>query len=674
MTRWPLRQVSREKVADRSLGDKVHRATLRTVEKRAHLVAEIPDWEALRTKARALRLAALDRREKLLERFTRRLTDRGATVTVVRSAEEAAALATKLAVQAGGAAIKSKSMATEEIGLNGALERAGVPVTETDLGEWIVQQAGQAPSHLTAPAIHLSVEDVARIFHERAGVPLADWVAKGETRDQATREALARDLSLTARRLLREKFLGARVGITGANLLVAESGTIVLLENEGNIRLTTCLPRRHIVVAGVEKLVAHDEDLAVLLRLLPVSATAQRQSCYVSLLADRHPDLHVVLLDRGRSELARDEEQRDLLTCLRCGACMNACPVYRCVGGHAYGGAYGGPIGALLLPHFCGLEEFQELPFASSLCGACAEACPVGIPLPERLLQLRARLVERGLAGELGWTLGRATSAMRDGKRMERAVSLYRLGRPLLGMLPVARRWSKDRELPRAAAETFRAWWANRVRPILPGGRGATQPAPEAAASAPAPDGRCLAPLPMPTSANPLDLFALRFAELGPCGETELRHVATAAKARIAVRELLGDAKRADVLVEGEEPERREYAFGITGAAALIADTGGVALDLRRRDLAIPSLLVDTHVVVAHPSRLVADLPEFFRLRAEKRMRGDWCDLQVLVTGPSRTADIEKTLVIPAHGPRRMVVVLCDEPVPAESLVDGRTA
>jgi L-lactate dehydrogenase complex protein LldF len=689
MSRWPLRQVTREKVADRSLGDKVHRATLRTVEKRAHLVAEIPDWEALRTKARELRLEALDRREKLLDRFTRRLTERGATVTVVRSAEEAAALATKLAVQAGGAAIKSKSMATEEIGLNGALERAGVAVTETDLGEWIVQQAGQAPSHLTAPAIHLSVEDVARIFHERAGVPLADWVAKGETRDQATREALARDLSLTARRLLREKFLGARVGITGANLLVAESGTIVLLENEGNIRLTTCLPRRHIVVAGIEKLIAHDEDLAVLLRLLPVSATAQRQSCYVSLLADKHPDLHVVLLDRGRSELAQDEEQRDLLTCLRCGACMNICPVYRCVGGHAYGGAYGGPIGALLLPHFCGLEEFQELPFASTLCGACAEACPVGIPLPERLLQLRARLVERGISRELGWTLGRATSAMRDGKRMERAISLYRLGRPLLGMLPVARRWSKDRELPHAAAETFRAWWENRAPSPLPGGRGATQPlpdgrgatqplpegrgatqpAPEAAASAPASDGRCLAPVPMPTSPNPLDLFSRRFAELGPSGETELRHVATAAEAKTAIRELLGDTKRADVIVDGEEPERREYAFGITGAAALIADTGGVALDLRRRELAIPSLLVDTHLVVAHPSRLVADLPAFFRLRAEKRMRGDWYDLQVLATGPSRTADIEKTLVIPAHGPRRMVVVLCDEPVSPEALL-----
>jgi len=676
MSRWPLRRVLGEKLADRSLGDKVHRATLRTVEKRAHLVDEIPEWEALRQRAREIRLDALDRHAKLLDRFKRRLEERGATVTLAKSPEEAAAQVTRLACEAGGPAIKSKSMTTEEIGLNGALERAGVRVTETDLGEWIVQQAHQAPSHITAPAIHLSVEDIARIFRDAAGVPVPGWVERGEQVDESTRQALARELSLTARRILRARFLEARVGITGANFLVAESGTIVLVENEGNIRLTTCLPRRHIVVAGIDKLVPRDEDLGVLLRLLPVSATGQRQSCYVSLLADRHPDLHVVLLDHGRSALMRDAEQRDLLTCIRCGACLNACPVYRCVGGHAYGGAYPGPIGALLLPHLEGFERFAELPFASSLCGACSEACPVGIPLHERLLELRARLVRLGFARELGTTLRVATSAMRHGKRMERGMGMYRLGRPFLGMLPVARRWSKERELPHAAAETFRKWWASRPAaaagspssvlgsPSSPTGepnRGlqpaAGQPTP------PRPEGRGSVPV-----ADPVSLFALRFAELGPAGETEFRHLATAAEARTFVREVLGNTKRADVIVEGEEPERREYAFGITGAAALIAATGGIVLDLRRRDFALPSLLVDTHYVVAHPSRLVPDLPAFFKRRAEKRMRGDWDDIQVLVTGPSRTADIEKTLVIPAHGPRRLVVILCDEPLSVADL------
>ncbi|MBI5485805.1 MAG: LUD domain-containing protein [Deltaproteobacteria bacterium] len=706
MSEKPFRRVAAAKVAEPELGDKVHRATVRTVEKRAHLVAEIPDWESLRRRARELRLDALDRREKLLDRLVRRLEERGASVTVAHSSEEACVAIVRLARHTGGEVIKSKSMASEEIGLNAALEAAGVTVTETDLGEWIVQQARQAPSHITAPAIHLSVEDVARIFHERAGIPLPDWIPPHPSPPPATsyrppatpepvRQSLARDLSLAARGILRERFLAARTGITGANFLVAESGTVVLLENEGNIRLTTCLPRRHIVLAGVEKLVARDEDLAVLLRLLPVSATAQRQSCYVSLLADRHPDLHVVLLDRGRTALAADREQRDLLTCIRCGACLNVCPVYRCVGGHAYGGAYAGPIGALLLPHFDGLERHPDLPFASSLCGACSETCPVGIPLHERLLELRARLVERGFARDLGWTMRRAASAMRSPSRIARALSLYRLVRPLVGGLPVARRWTAGRALPRPARETFRQWWARRtdrgrsqfsVLGQQPEPAGTLNRNPESAAAQPRAEARGSVPeVPRGSETenrelktenrvrriaqNPIDAFASRFADLGPAGETAFHHVATAAEATAIAGELLRGAERRSVIVEGEEPERREYAFGVTGAAALIADTGGVVLDLRRRDLAVPSLLVDTHVVVAHPSRLVADLPAFFRMRAEKRVRGDWYDVQVLVTGPSRTADIEKTLVIPAHGPRRMVVILCDEPLQPGNLV-----
>ncbi|MBI5501308.1 MAG: LUD domain-containing protein [Deltaproteobacteria bacterium] len=689
MSESSFRRIAAAKVADPELGDKVHRATTRTVEKRAHLVAEIPDWESLRRRAREIRLDALDRREKLLDRLVRRLEERGASVTLAHSSEEACAAIVRLARQVGGEVIKSKSMASEEIGLNAALEAAGVTVTETDLGEWIVQQARQAPSHITAPAIHLSVEDIARIFQKRAGIPLPDWIpaAPSPTADrrpptaESVRQSLARDLSLAARGILRERFLHANTGITGANFLVAESGTIVLLENEGNIRLTTCLPRRHIVLAGVEKLVARDEDLAVLLRLLPVSATAQRQSCYVSLLADRHPDLHVVLLDRGRTALAADREQRDLLTCIRCGACLNVCPVYRCVGGHAYGGAYAGPIGALLLPHFDGPARHPDLPFASSLCGACSETCPVGIPLHERLLEQRARLVAAGLARDLGWTMRRATAAMRKPSRLRRALSLYRLVRPLVGGFPVARRWTAGRALPRPARETFRQWWASRgarstsyVLRSTPDAEG--MPPVDGPASGHEADRRTAATVDgsgsgerrtkyveRRTTENPLDLFSRRFAELGPDGETAFHHVATAAEAAAVAGEVLRGTERRSVIVEGEEPERREYAFGVTGAAALIADTGGVVLDLRRRDFAIPSLLVDTHVVVAHPSRLVADLPAFFRLRAEKRVRGDWYDVQVLVTGPSRTADIEKTLVIPAHGPRRMVVILCDEPV-----------
>mgnify|MGYP000067782111 CR=1 FL=1 len=654
MTAGGLRRRARAAVADRGLGDKVHRATLRTVEKRAHLVAGIPDWEDLRRRARAVRLEALDRHDELRAAFRRALEARGATVTTVATGEEAAALVARLAREAGRRVVKSKSMTSEEIGLNTALEAAGLEVTETDLGEWIVQLAGQPPSHITAPAIHLGVEDVARLLRDRAGLELPAWVAREGTAPQAEREALARELSLAARHILRARFLSAEVGVTGANFLVAESGTIALVENEGNIRLATCLPRRHVVLAGLDKLVARDADLGVLLRLLPVSATAQRQSGYVSLLADRHPDLHVVLLDNGRRRLMDDPEQRDLLTCIRCGACLNACPVYRCIGGHAYGGAYPGPLGAALLPQLAGGERFSDLPFASSLCGACTDACPVGIPLHERLLQLRARLVRTGAARELGATLRAAARAMRDPRRLRRALHLYRLGRPLLGLLPLARRWSRSRAFPPAARETFHDEWARtRGRPA----RDASPAPSRIPARAPAgPPGRGL---PAP---DPADLFAARFRELGPAGETEFRRFARAADARAFLRELLDGVPPDEVVRPGTPHPRREVRFGMTGAEALIAETGTVALSLANRDETLASLLVDTHVVLAHPSLLLPDLATYHARRAARKAASGG-HLDVLLTGPSRTADIEKTLVIPAHGPRRMIVVLCDEPL-----------
>jgi len=671
-----LRRRARAAVADRALGDKIHRATLRTMEKRAHLVAGIHGWEELRRRARALRLEALDRHDELLAAFRRALEARGATVTTVATGVQAAALVARLAGEAGRRVIKSKSMTSEEIGLNTALEAAGLDVTETDLGEWIVQLAGQPPSHITAPAIHLGVEDIAKLLRDRAGIELPAWVERDGTAPPAKREALARELSLAARRILRERFLSAEVGITGANFLVAESGTVVLVENEGNIRLATCLPRRHIVLAGIDKLVARDADLDVLLRLLPVSATAQRQSGSVSLLADRHPDLHVVLLDNGRRRLMDDPEQRDLLTCIRCGACLNACPVYRCIGGHAYGGAYPGPLGAVLLPQLAGGERFSDLPFASSLCGACTEACPVGIPLHERLLQLRARLVRTGAARELGATLRAAARAMRDPRRLRRALHLYRLGRPLLGLLPPARRWSRSRAFPPAARETFHDEWARTRGPRArdasrpPSGIPARAPAvPSDHDSGPAASTRD-PPLPLDRGVpepGPADLFALRFRELGPDGETEFHRFVRAADARAFLRELLGGVPPDEVVRPGTLHPRREVRFGVTGAEALIAETGTVALSLAHRDEALASLLVDTHVVLAHPSLLLPDLATYHARRAA-RPTASRERLDVLLTGPSRTADIEKTLVIPAHGPRRMIVVLCDEPLDAGTM------
>jgi L-lactate dehydrogenase complex protein LldF len=684
-----MREASRQKLSDRALGDKVHRATLRTIEKRAHVVAEMPDWDALRSRARSMRLDALDRHEELLAELRSKLESRGVHVTVAETAEAAADLVTRLVLEAGGRVTKSKSMTSEEVHLNEALEHAGARVTETDLGELIVQLARQAPSHVTAPAIHLSVEDIARIFESKLDVPAPAWVREGASVDEPTRHALARELSLAARRALRRRFLEADVGISGANLLVAESATIVLVENEGNIQLTTCLPKRHVVLAGIDKLVARDEDAALLLRLLPVSATAQRQTCYVSLFADGHPDMHVVLLDHGRGALMRDREMRDLLPCIRCGACMNACPVYRNVGGHAYGGAYPGPIGAALMPFLEGFDRYAELPFASSLCGACTEACPVAIPLHERLLGLRARLAAGGLAPALGTALRAATSLMRSEARMQLAAAAWPLARPLASIAPLAAAWAGERELPPAPKQSFRAWHEqHRVDGDAPASSRRSNPAafgrhPDSErhgsgppGSGPPSSGPDAGPEPAagetPLGTEPprclRDRFAERLRELGPGGETELRELATAREALAFVRSLLDGLDPCSVLVAGEPSEKRDYALGVTPAALLVADTAGVVLDLRERANGRASTLVETHVVVAEPGCLVAGLADLFEVRKRERRRGAWGDYQVVVTGPSRTADVEKVLVIPAHGPRRLVVVLCEEPVDLSGL------
>jgi L-lactate utilization protein LutB len=449
------------------------------------------------------------------------------------------------------------------------------------------------------------------------------------------------------------------VGISGANFLVAESGTLVMVENEGNIQLSTCLPRRHIAVVGIDKLIANEEDLAALMRLLPVSATAQRQTCYVSLFADRHPDLHVVLLDNGRGALMADPEQRDLLTCVRCGACMNACPVYRNVGGHAYGGAYAGPIGALLMPQLLDGEQHRSLPFASSLCGACSEACPVAIPLHERLLELRARFAGEEVGFQLGTGLRFGAALMRAGWRMEGATRAYRLVRPLAGLAPLGRAWRSERALPEPAAESFRTWWRKRTPSTGPAAGAAvpepTEPSATASQTSDAP--------PSLSQEDQLALFRERLAELGPGGETELHHFPTQEEALTFLRRHVDEHDRADVLVDGEHAEKRDYALGITAAALLIAETGGLVLDREDRTQNRVSMLVETQIAVARSTHVVPNLQQALAERAQRRAGGEWHDYQVIVTGPSRTADVEKVLVIPAHGPRRLLVVLCDESV-----------
>jgi L-lactate dehydrogenase complex protein LldF len=373
-----------------------------------------------------------------------------------RDAAEANAVVTEL-VQAAGAreVVKVKSMATQEIGLNEALHAAGIEAVETDLAELIVQLGDDRPSHILVPAIHRNRSEIRDIF--RREMPDADPLLTDDP------HALAE----TARRHLRGRFLSAQVAISGANFAVAETGTLVVVESEGNGRMCLTLPRTLITVLGIEKLVPTWRDLEVFLQLLPRSSTGERMNPYTSMWsgAVEGQQFHLVLVDNGRTATLADRRGRAALRCIRCSACLNVCPVYERVGGHAYGSVYPGPIGAVLTPQLTGVAANPSLPFASTLCGACYDVCPVAIDIPSMLVHLRGRAVdakgatpERAAMSALGWT-------MRSPRRWTRVLRLARLVRWLRGrrlLPPPLSRWMRSRELPAAPDQTFRDWWADR--------------------------------------------------------------------------------------------------------------------------------------------------------------------------------------------------------------------
>jgi L-lactate dehydrogenase complex protein LldF len=345
-------------------------------------------WEHLRERAHAIKSQTINHLDFYLEKFARNVERRGGHVFWAESEQEACGYIAALADRHGiTEVVKSKSMMTEEIGLNSALATAGIEAIETDLGEYIVQLAAERPSHINMPAIHKTRADVADLFAEKLGVERTEEIP---------------EMTALARRVLRARFAEAGMGVTGVNYAIAETGTIVLVENEGNIRLTTSLPRVHVAVMGIEKVIPALQDLDVFLKLLSRSASGQKMCSYVSLLTgvkssalEEGPDeFHVVMVDNGRIKMLADEHLRESLYCIRCGACLNVCPVYRKIGGHAYGWVYPGPIGAVLTPQMIGLKQAAALPFASSLCGACGDVCPVKIKLPEMLLHLRHEVKE----------------------------------------------------------------------------------------------------------------------------------------------------------------------------------------------------------------------------------------------------------------------------------------
>ena len=441
-------------VENSQLRRNVRKATTTIRERRAGLVAETPDWQQLRHAGAAIKDDVLHHLDEYLERFERNATARGAHVHWARDADEATQIVTTLVKTTGHTeVIKVKSMATQEIGLVKALENAGITAHETDLAEMIIQLSHDRPSHIVVPALHRNRAEIRQIFREH--MPDAP---KDLTDDP-------QDLAEAARLHLRRLFLKTPVAVSGANFAIAETGGLLVAESEGNGRMCLTLPDTLISVVGIEKLIPKFRDLEVFLQLLPRSATGERMNPYNSIWTgvtenDGPQNVHIVLIDNGRTKALADRTGRQALRCIRCAACLNVCPVYERTGGHAYGGTYPGPIGAILTPLMAGVEQAPELPFASSLCGACYEVCPVEIDIPTVLVKLRHDAVKAERHKLQDATFQAAAQAMSGRKRWTAALKLAPLLRAFKhGAPPPLSRWTRTRDLPDPPSQSFREWW-----------------------------------------------------------------------------------------------------------------------------------------------------------------------------------------------------------------------
>ncbi len=430
----------------------------KSAEQNLNLCWGIDRWADWRQQAHDIKAYTIKNLDTLLEQFERNLTAKGITVLWAKDAEEANRYVLNIAREISAkTVVKAKSMVSEEMNLNHALAEAGVEAIETDLGEYIVQLAGQRPTHIVTPALHLSASEIGRLFEEKLG-------------EEYTPEH--QKLTMIARKRLREKFVNADLGLSGVNLGVAETGTLCLVENEGNIGLSTSAPKVHIALMGIEKLVPRLADLPLFLNMLPRMGTGQKLTTYVHLFHGPAPGrkMYLILLDNGRSKILAQPEYRKVLHCIRCGLCMNNCPVYRHVGGWAYGWIYPGPIGSILTPHLVGMRKAGKLPFACSLCGACSDICPVKIDLAHQMIRLRKKAVEepspvRSIIDRLTW-FGFAV-AMKGDFRFRRTMSLVKLGIRTAPFLPwhpdKLGDWTRGRALPEIPKEgSFRDWWAAR--------------------------------------------------------------------------------------------------------------------------------------------------------------------------------------------------------------------
>ncbi|MEU2042303.1 lactate utilization protein B [Nocardia niwae] len=460
----PFPEAARTAVTDAQMRRNLLAATATIRDKRARVVAELPDWQQLRTAARDIKRYTMAHLADLLEQFEQQVITHGGTVHWAADAAEANRIIGDLVATTGSTeVVKVKSMLTQEIGLNEALAARQITAHETDLAELIVQLADDRPSHIVVPAIHRNRSEIRDIF--AAAMPGFDPSVGDDPRA----------LAAAARSYLRQKMLTAEVAISGANFAVAETGTLAVVESEGNGRMCLTLPKTLITVVGIEKLVPTTQDLEVFLQLLPRSATGERMNPYTSLWTGVHPgdgpqNFHVVLVDNGRVRTLADEHGREVLHCIRCAACLNVCPVYERTGGHAYGSVYPGPIGAVLTPQLTGVADNPSLPFASTLCGACYDVCPVAIDIPSVLVHLRAEAtVAQAVSSTQSAVMATTAWVMRSPRRFAAATRTLRIARLLgrrhdtIGALPPPlSAWTNTRDLPRPPLRTFREWWQNR--------------------------------------------------------------------------------------------------------------------------------------------------------------------------------------------------------------------
>lgn len=636
-------------------------AERRTVS-RMKAFSTIPDYQDRRQRAHAVKAELLAHLDDYLSRFITQATRNGIRVHRAADAKEAIRIFIQIAQQHDARLVaKSKSMVSEEINFNHALEPAGLQVVETDLGEYIVQLRGERPSHILTPAVHLTRAQVGQLFHDKLGTPYTESIPQ---------------MVATARRVLRQVFLTADIGVSGANFGVVETGTICLVTNEGNGRMVTTIPPVHVALMGIERLVPSMDDLALFLSLLPRSGTGQKLSSYTSLIhsprrfeeASGPKERHLILVDNGRTAI-RNSPLAEALFCIRCGACLNACPVFREIGGHAYIGSdgsiapYPGPIGAVVSPGLFGCENFGQLAQASSLCGACQEACPVDIDLPGLLLRVRAgeSPPEPARIGE-GVALPSPLKLALRAFRVAASTSLFfSAGQRIGGLLsriysprrkympiPAWSGWGYSKDFPRLEISPFRSRWKS-IKQEVSGTDQETREPEQPPGTAPA----------------PLPSLADRFIEeLQGIGGAAVRLAEKDVPARLA--RLLQERGIERVAVDdiGEKyvseiqavrtPDPTIWA-GITGVQVGIAESGSLVLVGGEARPLTASLLPDIHIAILRVSDLVLTLGEALS-RPEIRS----ASASVIITGPSRTGDIEMALAIGVHGPKELLVFLVD--------------